>query len=119
MLFCLGVRTIRVRLSPLPLPSSSSLRPKDDNKVFGVTFRTPPSNSRGMAHILEHSVLCGSRQYPTKEPFVTLLKGSLQTFLNAMTYPDRTCYPVASQNLQVGYTQHSHDPTNCFANWRR
>lgn len=55
-----------------------------------------------MPHILEHSVLCGSRKYPVKEPFVDLLKGSLQTFLNAFTYPDRTCYPVASQNLKVG-----------------
>ena len=54
-----------------------------------------------MPHILEHSVLCGSRKYPVKEPFVDLLKGSLQTFLNAFTYPDRTCYPVASQNLKV------------------
>ena len=56
-----------------------------------------------MAHILEHSVLCGSRKYPVKEPFVDLLKGSLQTFLNAMTYPDKTCYPVASQNLKDFY----------------
>ena len=72
----------------------------DDNKVFGITFRTPPRDSTGLPHILEHSVLCGSRLYPTKEPFVELLKGSLQTFLNAFTYPDRTCYPVASQNLE-------------------
>lgn len=70
-------------------------------KVFGVTFRTPPEDSTGVPHILEHSVLCGSRKYPVKEPFVDLLKGSLQTFLNAFTYPDRTCYPVASQNLKV------------------
>ena len=70
------------------------------NKVFGITFRTPPSDSTGIAHILEHSVLCGSRKYPVKEPFVELLKGSLKTFLNAFTYPDRTCYPVASQNLR-------------------
>jgi len=74
--------------------------PQDDNKVFGITFRTPPSDSTGIAHIMEHSVLCGSRKYTSKEPFVELLKGSLQTFLNAFTYPDRTCYPVASQNLQ-------------------
>jgi Zn-dependent M16 (insulinase) family peptidase len=66
--------------------------------VFGVNFRTPPSDDTGVAHILEHSVLCGSRKYPVKEPFVELLKGSMQTFLNAFTYPDRTCYPVASQN---------------------
>src|SRR5215470_15245290 len=75
----------------------------DENKVFGITFRTPPSDSTGVAHILEHSVLCGSRKYPVKEPFVELLKGSLNTFLNAMTYPDKTCYPVASQNLQDFY----------------
>uniref|UniRef100_A0A7R9U8K2 Peptidase M16C associated domain-containing protein n=1 Tax=Pinguiococcus pyrenoidosus TaxID=172671 RepID=A0A7R9U8K2_9STRA len=75
----------------------------DDNKVFGVVFRTPPEDSTGLPHILEHSVLCGSRKYPTKEPFVELLKGSLQTFLNAFTYPDRTCYPVASQNTKDFY----------------
>ncbi len=70
----------------------------DDNKVFSVTFRTPPENDRGVAHILEHSVLCGSRKYPVKEPFMELVKGSLQTFLNAMTFPDKTMYPVASRN---------------------
>lgn len=70
----------------------------DENKVFGVSFRTPPADSTGVAHILEHSVLCGSKKYPVKEPFVELLKGSLQTFLNAFTYPDKTCYPVASAN---------------------
>ncbi|MBW2065462.1 MAG: insulinase family protein [Deltaproteobacteria bacterium] len=75
-----------------------SLVNDDENKVFGITFRTPPADSTGVPHILEHSVLCGSRKYPVKEPFVELLKGSLQTFLNAMTYPDKTCYPVASQN---------------------
>jgi hypothetical protein len=75
----------------------------DENKVFGITFRTPPKDSTGVAHILEHSVLCGSRKYPVKEPFVELLKGSLQTFLNAMTFPDKTCYPVASQNVQDFY----------------
>jgi len=69
----------------------------DENKVFGITFRTPPNDSTGIPHILEHSVLCGSRKYPVKEPFVELLKGSMNTFLNAFTYPDRTCYPVASQ----------------------
>ncbi len=72
----------------------------DENKVFGITFRTPPRDSTGVAHILEHSVLCGSDKYPVKEPFVELLKGSLQTFLNAFTYPDKTCYPVASTNLR-------------------
>lgn len=75
----------------------------DENKVFGVSFRTPPTDSTGVAHILEHSVLCGSERYPVKEPFVELLKGSLQTFLNAFTYPDKTCYPVASTNRQDFY----------------
>jgi len=80
-----------------------SLSNDDENKVFGIAFKTPPSDSTGVAHILEHSVLCGSRKYPVKEPFVELLKGSLQTFLNAFTYPDRTCYPVASQNVKDFY----------------
>jgi len=80
-----------------------SLVNDDENKVFGITFRTPPTDSTGVAHILEHSVLCGSRKYPVKEPFVELLKGSLQTFLNAFTYPDKTCYPVASQNRRDFY----------------
>lgn len=80
-----------------------SLVNNDENKVFGITFRTPPVDSTGVPHILEHSVLCGSRKYPVKEPFVEILKGSLQTFLNAFTYPDKTCYPVASQNLQDFY----------------
>jgi hypothetical protein len=80
-----------------------SLSNDDENKVFGITFRTPPDDSTGVAHIMEHSVLCGSRKYPVKEPFVELVKGSLNTFLNAMTYPDKTCYPVASQNLQDFY----------------
>ncbi|MBQ9453354.1 MAG: insulinase family protein [Desulfovibrio sp.] len=75
----------------------------DENKCFGVSFRTPPTDSTGVAHILEHSVLCGSTKYPVKEPFVELLKGSLQTFLNAFTFPDKTCYPVASCNLQDFY----------------
>lgn len=75
----------------------------DENKTFGISFRTPPENSTGLAHILEHSVLCGSRKYPVKEPFVELLKGSLQTFLNAMTFPDKTVYPVASPNVQDFY----------------
>jgi Zn-dependent M16 (insulinase) family peptidase len=80
-----------------------SLVSGDENKVFGVSFATPPSDSTGVAHILEHSVLCGSRKYPIKEPFVELMKSSLNTFLNAMTFPDKTCYPVASQNLQDFY----------------
>jgi presequence protease len=75
----------------------------DENKVFGVAFRTPPSDSSGVAHILEHSVLCGSRKYPVKAPFLEMLKGSLKTFLNAMTFPDKTLYPVASVNLQDFY----------------
>lgn len=80
-----------------------SLSNDDENKVFGITFRTPPPDSTGVAHILEHSVLGGSEKYPLKEPFVQLVKGSLKTFLNAMTYPDRTVYPVASTNLQDFY----------------
>ncbi len=80
-----------------------SLVNSDENKVFGVSFATPPADSTGVAHILEHSVLCGSRKYPIKEPFVELMKGSLNTFLNAMTFPDKTCYPVASQNVQDFY----------------
>ena len=71
---------------------------QDENKVFHITFRTPPSDSTGVAHILEHSVLCGSEKFPLKDPFVELVKGSLNTFLNAMTYPDKTMYPVASCN---------------------
>ncbi|QLA18663.1 insulinase family protein [Desulfolutivibrio sulfoxidireducens] len=80
-----------------------SISSADENKVFGVAFRTPPADSTGVAHILEHSVLCGSRRYPVKEPFVELLKGSLQTFLNAFTFPDKTCYPVASANTRDFY----------------
>lgn len=71
---------------------------KDDNKVFSITFRTPPADSTGVAHIVEHSVLCGSRKFQMKEPFVELVKGSLNTYLNAMTFPDKTMYPVASRN---------------------
>ena len=70
----------------------------DENKVFYIGFRTPPEDSTGVAHILEHSVLCGSKEFPVKDPFVELVKGSLNTFLNAMTYPDKTVYPVASCN---------------------
>lgn len=73
---------------------------QDDNKVFSVSFRTPPEDSTGVFHILEHSVLCGSEKYPVKEPFVELLKGSMQTFLNAFTFGDKTMYPVASRNDQ-------------------
>ena len=70
----------------------------DENKVFSIGFRTPPSDSTGVPHILEHSVLCGSKKFPVKDPFVELVKGSMNTFLNAMTYPDKTVYPVASTN---------------------
>lgn len=70
----------------------------DDNKVFYIGFRTPPEDSTGVAHIIEHTVLCGSDKYPVKDPFVELVKGSLNTFLNAMTYPEKTIYPVASCN---------------------
>ena len=70
----------------------------DENKVFNIAFRTPPENSTGVAHIIEHTVLCGSRKFPLKDPFVELAKGSLNTFLNAMTYPDKTMFPVASCN---------------------
>lgn len=70
----------------------------DNNKVFSIAFRTPPEDSTGLPHILEHSVLCGSKNFPVKDPFVELVKGSLNTFLNAMTYPDKTMYPVASCN---------------------
>ncbi|OKP91624.1 peptidase M16 [Paenibacillus helianthi] len=71
---------------------------QDDNKVFSVSFRTPPVDSTGVFHILEHSVLCGSDKYPVKEPFVELLKGSMKSFLNAFTFADKTMYPVASRN---------------------
>ncbi len=70
----------------------------DENKVFNIAFRTPPKNSTGVAHIIEHTVLCGSDKFPLKDPFVELAKGSLNTFLNAMTYPDKTMFPVASCN---------------------
>lgn len=71
----------------------------DDNKVFYICFRTTPDNSKGTPHIMEHSTLCGSRKYPLKEPFVELAKGSLNTFLNAITWPDKTMYPIASRNM--------------------
>ncbi len=71
---------------------------EDPNKVFSVGFRTPPTNDTGVPHILEHSTLCGSKKFPVKDPFIELLKSSLNTFLNAMTYPDKTVYPVASLN---------------------
>ena len=70
----------------------------DDNKVFNIAFRTPTKNSTGVPHIMEHTVLCGSEKFPAKDPFVELVKGSLNTILNAMTYPDKTVYPIASCN---------------------
>ena len=70
----------------------------DENKTFGIAFKTIPEDSTGVFHILEHSVLCGSDKYPVKEPFVELLKSSVNTFLNAMTYPDKTVYPISSRN---------------------
>ena len=70
----------------------------DDNKVFSIGFRTTPMEDTGVPHILEHSVLCGSKLFPVKDPFIELAKGSLNTFLNAMTYPDKTLYPIASYN---------------------
>ena len=71
---------------------------EDANKVFYIAFRTPPKDSTGVPHIIEHTVLCGSKKFPVKDPFIELVKGSLNTFLNAMTYPDKTIYPVASCN---------------------
>ena len=70
----------------------------DDNKVFNIGFRTPVTDNTGVPHIIEHTVLCGSKKYPVKDPFIELAKGSLNTFLNAITYPDKTVYPVASCN---------------------
>ena len=73
---------------------------EDDNKVFNIAFRTTPTDSTGVPHIIEHTVLCGSEKYPSKDPFVELVKGSMNTFLNAMTFPDKTMFPVASCNDQ-------------------
>ena len=81
-----------------------SLINDDENKVFGITFRTPSLNSTGVAHIMEHSVLCGSRKYPVKEPFVELMKGSLNTFLNAFTYPGQDLLP-GGQPEHPGFLQ--------------
>ena len=74
------------------------IKNSDENKSFCIGFRTPPYDDTGLPHILEHSVLCGSRKFPVKEPFVELMKSSLNTFLNAMTFSDKTIYPVASCN---------------------
>ncbi|MCM1105625.1 MAG: insulinase family protein [Blautia sp.] len=73
---------------------------EDDNKVFSIGFRTPPEDETGVPHIIEHTTLCGSERFPVKDPFIELVKGSLNTFLNAMTYPEKTLYPVASYNWQ-------------------
>ena len=72
----------------------------EENKTFAIAFQTQPWDDTGVFHILEHSVLCGSKRYPVKEPFVELMKSSMNTFLNAMTFPDRTVYPVSSRNGQ-------------------
>lgn len=77
-----------------------NLQNDDDNKLFSITFKTPPEDDTGLPHILEHSVLCGSRKYPVKDPFIEINKGSLNTFVNAFTYPDKTMYPCASRNEQ-------------------
>lgn len=79
------------------------LENEDDNKVFSIGFRTPPTDDTGVPHILEHCVLAGSRKYTTKEPFMDMVKGSLQTFINAMTFKDKTIYPVASRNEKDFY----------------
>ena len=71
---------------------------EDDIKEFRIGLRTPPQDSTGVPHIIEHTVLCGSKRFPAKDPFVELVKGSLNTFLNAVTYPDKTLYPIASCN---------------------
>ena len=74
------------------------LRRGEENRTFGIAFPTLPEDDTGVFHILEHSVLCGSERYPTKEPFVELMKTSMNTFLNAMTFPDKTYYPISSRN---------------------
>lgn len=76
------------------------IKNNDENKTFAIAFRTPAINSTGLTHILEHSVLCGSKKYPVKDPFVELIKGSLNTFLNAFTFPDKTMYPCSSTNTK-------------------
>ncbi|WP_138160336.1 insulinase family protein [Peptoniphilus catoniae] len=80
-----------------------TLSNKDENKAFSISFRTIPKDSKGAAHIVEHCVLSGSRKYKTKEPFMDMIRGSMQTFLNAMTYPDKTMYPVSSRNKKDLY----------------
>lgn len=89
------VLTLRHKLSHARVLVFSN---EDENKVFNIGFRTPPKDSKGVPHIIEHTVLCGSKNFPVKDPFVELVKGSLNTYLNATTYPDKTMYPVASCN---------------------
>ena len=97
--FLKDINTDAYLLSHVKTGARVVLMPNDEeNKVFYIGFRTPPKDSTGVAHIVEHTVLCGSDKYPIKDPFVELCKGSLNTFLNAMTYPDKTVYPVASCN---------------------
>ena len=76
------------------------LKRDEENKTFGIAFKTLPSDDSGVFHILEHSVLCGSQKYPVKEPFVELMKSSMSTFLNALTFEDKTFYPISSRNNQ-------------------
>ena len=89
------VLTLRHKLSNARVLIFSN---EDNNKVFNISFRTPPKDATGVPHIIEHTVLCGSKNFPAKDPFVELVKGSLNTYLNATTYPDKTLYPVASCN---------------------
>ncbi|WP_152513231.1 insulinase family protein [Clostridium sp. BL8] len=74
------------------------LENKDDNKVFSISFRTTPQDDTGVPHIIEHAVLCGSKKFKTKDVFTDMAKSSLKTFINAMTFPDKTCYPISSRN---------------------
>src|SRR5262245_31439173 len=90
-----------------------SLVNDDENKVFGIAFRTPPPDSTGLPHILEHSVLCGSRKYPVKDPFIQLAKGSLNTFLNAMTYPDRRSHRPPGRTCRTSTTWWMSISTRC------
>merc|ERR1719149_511136 len=98
--YTIKVATYRHRQSGAEVISAQA---DDENKVFGIAFRTPVEDSTGVPHILEHSVLCGSAKYTSKEPFTELLKGSVNVYLDAFTYPDRTCYPVASCNTKDFY----------------
>ena len=88
----------------------------EENKTFGIAFPTLPWDDTGVFHILEHSVLCGSEKYPVKEPFVELLKHSMNTFLNALTFPDKTLYPISSRNSKDFFTPVSY--THLTSIWR-